>query len=390
VSNLLLYSIPGFLALLVLEALWTRRLRREARGGILGYERRDTLASLAMGVGNVIISAFTTLGAVALWSFAHQHRLLSLGEPLGWWSWLALFLLEDLCYYWFHRSHHQVRLLWAAHVNHHTSQYFNLSTALRQPWFTPITGPIFWLPLALLGFSPPQILSAQALSLIYQFWIHTETIRRLPRPLEWLLNTPSHHRVHHGKNVRYLDRNHGGVLIIWDRLFGTFAAENEADPARYGVTHDLSTFNPLRIAVHEFADIARDVRRATSPRAVLGYLFAPPGWSPDGSSLTARQLRERLPVGDGCGPSYLKTPLARGPAPAEARPGSEPACFSVPSRRRAYVAREIDLRLVAELGAASPSVARPLLEEPLALVAREARLACGARRLGAWHAPRHV
>jgi len=294
-SNLLIYSIPGFLTLLVLEVLWTRRLAREGARAVRGYEPRDTAASLAMGIGNVMISAVTTLGAVALWGFGYEHRVLSLGGHGAWWGWLVLFVLEDLCYYWFHRSHHEVRLLWAAHVHHHTSQYFNLSTALRQPWFTPITGPIFWLPLALLGFSPPQILTAQAVSLIYQFWIHTETVRRLPRPWEWLLNTPSHHRVHHGKNVPYLDRNHGGVLIVWDRLFGTFASERE--PVTYGITHDISTFNPLRIAVHEIVAIARDLRRAGSARARLGYLFAPPGWSHDGATLTARELRRRLEAG---------------------------------------------------------------------------------------------
>jgi len=291
VSNLLVYSIPGFLTLLLLEVLWTRKRLREGATGIRGYEKRDTFASLAMGIGNVVISAFTTLGAIVLWSWGYQHRVLSLGQTLFWWSWLVLFFAEDFCYYWFHRMHHQVRLLWAAHVNHHSSQYFNLSTALRQPWFTPITGPVFWLPLALLGYPPAMILTAQAVSLIYQFWIHTETVRKLPRPLEWLLNTPSHHRVHHGKNVAYLDRNHGGVLIIWDRLFGTFAQESARDPVSYGITHDLTTFNPLRVAVHEFAAIARDVARAGSLRSALGYLFEPPGWSPDGSSLTANQLR---------------------------------------------------------------------------------------------------
>ncbi len=293
-SNLLIFSIPGFLILLVLEVLWTRRRLRAGATGLRGYEKQDTFASLAMGVGNVIISGFTTLGAFALWSWGYEHRLLQLGQPARWWSWVVLFFAEDFCYYWFHRTHHAVRLLWAAHVNHHTSQYFNLSTALRQPWFTPITGPMFWLPLAFLGYPPPMILTAEAISLIYQFWIHTEAVRSLPTPFEWLFNTPSHHRVHHGKNVAYLDRNHGGVLILWDRLFRTFAAENEGEAVRYGITHDLSTFNPLRIAVHEFAALARDVRRATGLRTALGYLFAPPGWSPDGSSLTAAQLRRGL------------------------------------------------------------------------------------------------
>lgn len=293
-SNLLIYSIPGFLTLLVLEVLWTRKRLREGATGLLGYEKRDTFASLGMGIGNVIISAFSTLGAIALWSWGYQHRLASMGQPALWWSWLLLFFAEDLCYYWFHRSHHGVRLLWAAHVNHHTSQYFNLSTALRQPWFTPITGPIFWLPLALLGYPPAMILTAEAISLIYQFWIHTETVRRLPRPVEWLFNTPSHHRVHHGKNVAYLDRNHGGVLILWDRLFGTFAPEQEQEPVRYGITHDLESFNPFWIAVHEFVAIARDLRGSASLRVALAFLFAPPGWSPDGSSLTAAELRRQL------------------------------------------------------------------------------------------------
>jgi sterol desaturase/sphingolipid hydroxylase (fatty acid hydroxylase superfamily) len=282
---------------LILEVLWTARRLREGRagaGGLRGYERRDTFSSLGMGVGNVIISAFTTASAIALWNWGYQHRVLQLGQPQLWWSWVALFFAEDLCYYWFHRSHHEVRLLWAAHVTHHTSQYFNLSTALRQPWLTPITGPIFWLPLAFLGFPPAMILTAEAISLIYQFWIHTETVRKLPAPLEWLLNTPSHHRVHHGKNVRYLDRNHGGVLIIWDRLFGSFAAEDAGEPVHYGITHDLTTFNPLRIAGHEMVAIAHDLRKTRSLRDALGYMFAPPGWSPDGSSRTAAQQRHAL------------------------------------------------------------------------------------------------
>ena len=288
-SNLLLYAIPGFLLSLWLERLWASRVS----GDIRGYETRDTLSSLAMGVGNVIISAFSTLGAVFVWRLAYRHRVL---DAAGWgaWSWPILFLGEDLCYYWFHRAHHEVRVLWAAHVAHHSSQYFNLSTALRQPWLTPFTGPLFWLPLALIGFAPERILFAQALSLMYQFSIHTEAVRRLPRALEWWLNTPSHHRVHHGKNVVYLDRNHGGVLIIWDRLFGSFEAERAGERVRYGLTHDLESYNPLRIASHEWRAIARDLRRARSLRDAWCYAFAAPGWSPDGSTQTAKDLRRAL------------------------------------------------------------------------------------------------
>jgi sterol desaturase/sphingolipid hydroxylase (fatty acid hydroxylase superfamily) len=270
-----------------LERGWAAR----QKGAVRGYETRDLFASLGMGVGNVIISAFSTLGAVALWRLAYRHRLLDLGLSTALGTLLLLFLLEDFCYYWFHRSHHELRVLWAAHVNHHSSQYFNLSTALRQPWFTPFTGPVFWLPLAFVGFLPERILAAQAVSLLYQFFIHTEAVDKLPAPVEWLFNTPSHHRVHHGKNVHYLDRNHGGVLIIWDRLFGTFAAEEER--VHYGLTHDIQTFNPLRIAVHEWQAVGRDLARARSLEEAFCYLFAPPGWSPDGSSLTAAQLRRQ-------------------------------------------------------------------------------------------------
>jgi sterol desaturase/sphingolipid hydroxylase (fatty acid hydroxylase superfamily) len=271
-SNLLIYSIPAFLALLVLELAWTRRHRAER--GLLGYERRDTLASLTMGIGNVIISAFTTLGAIAVWELAHRHRVVDVTVAPPVIAGVLLFLGEDLCYYVFHRTHHHVRLLWVAHVHHHSSQYFNLSTALRQPWFTPLTGPWFWIPLALVGFTPPMILTAQAASLIYQFWIHTEVIRKLPAPLEWVLNTPSHHRVHHGKNLLYLDRNHGGVLIVWDRLFGTFQPETE--PVRYGVTKDVSSFNPLRIATHELVSLARDVKASRSIREAMHCVLGPP------------------------------------------------------------------------------------------------------------------
>jgi sterol desaturase/sphingolipid hydroxylase (fatty acid hydroxylase superfamily) len=283
VSNLVLYAIPAFIISMVLEGMWSRR-HPDARG----YERRDTRASLSMGLLNVIISAGAKFLSIPLFAVLYEHRIAQLGQPDLWWSWLVLLFAEDCCYYWFHRLHHEVRLLWAAHVNHHSSRYYNLSTALRQTLLTPLTGPLFWTPLAILGYPPWMILTAQAWSLLYQFWLHTEAIDRLG-PLELVLNTPSHHRVHHGKNVQYLDRNHGGILIIWDRLFGTF--EPEGERVVYGLTKDITSFNPLVIGFHEVAAIARDVARAPSARAKLGYLLAPPGWSHDGSSKTARQLQ---------------------------------------------------------------------------------------------------
>jgi len=291
VSNIVLYSIPLFIVAMLLEGWWTRRhATRRGTTAILGYEKRDTAASLTMGGLSVIVSAGVAIGAkllsVPLFVVLYDHRIADLGG--AWWTWIVLLFAEDLCYYWFHRVHHEVRLFWGCHVNHHSSRYFNLSTALRQPLLTPLTGPIFWAPLPLIGFPPWMVLTAQGWSLLYQFWLHTEVIDRLG-PLEWFMNTPSHHRVHHGKNLGYLDKNHAGVFILWDRLFGTFAAETER--VVYGLTTDIQTFNPLRIAFHELAAIGRSVRHAPTLGAKLGYVFAPPGWSHDGSSQTAAQAQ---------------------------------------------------------------------------------------------------
>jgi len=283
VSILIAYSVPVFLALMFGEML----LRRAAGGR--GYERRDTLASLAMGIGNVVVHALLKATTFGFTVWLSRFALFDLGN--AWWVWLLLIPAEDFCYYWFHRAHHEVRFFWAAHVNHHSSRHFNLSTALRQSWTTPITGPIFWAPLPLLGFAPLQILTAQALSLVYQFWLHTEHVKRLG-PLEWIMNTPSHHRVHHGRNVEYLDRNYAGVFIIWDRLFGTFEPERTA--VDYGLTKNLETHHPLKIAFHEFAAIARDAARARTLRDRVGYVLGAPGWSPDGSTRTARELQREI------------------------------------------------------------------------------------------------
>jgi sterol desaturase/sphingolipid hydroxylase (fatty acid hydroxylase superfamily) len=286
VSNIVLYAIPAFLALMALEIVWASR-----HPEVTGYEKRDTAASLSLGILNVGVSGVCKLASIPYFAWLYGHRIADVGRADAWWSWVVLLFAEDFCYYWFHRTHHEVRLLWAVHVNHHSSQRFNLSTALRQALLTPLTGPVFWTPLPLLGFPPWMVLTAQAWSLLYQFWLHTESIDRLG-PLELVMNTPSHHRVHHGKNVAYLDRNHAGIFIIWDKLFGTF--EPEREKVVYGLTKDITTFHPLRIGFHELAAIGRDVRRAPTTRARLGYLLAPPGWSHDGSTHTARQLRDRL------------------------------------------------------------------------------------------------
>src|SRR5512146_332289 len=257
--DLIIYAIPAFVLLLVVELLSFRYARDEE---LVGYESRDTRTSLAMGGGNVVINTVWKVAVVVI--YAGLYELTPLRMPADeWWTYVLLFLADDLAYYWFHRVSHESRVFWGSHVVHHSSQHYNLSTALRQTW-VPMTYLPFWLPLALVGFPPWMILLAQSWSLIYQFWIHTERVRRLPRPLEAVLNTPSHHRVHHGSNEQYLDRNYAGILVIWDRLFGTF--EPEGERVRYGLTTDIETYNPVRVAFHEYQDLWADMRRTRSWR----------------------------------------------------------------------------------------------------------------------------
>lgn len=274
-AELIFYAIPAFVLLLAVE-LWSFRLAADEE--LVGYELRDTRTSLTMGLGNVVINLVWKLVVVVV--YAGLYELTPLRMPADqWWTYAILFFADDFSYYWFHRIHHEVRVFWASHVVHHSSEHYNLSTALRQTW-TPMTALPFWAGLALLGFQPWMILTQQAVSLIYQFWIHTERVGRLPAPIEFVFNTPSHHRVHHGSNEIYLDRNYGGILIIWDRLFGTFQGETER--VRYGLTQNVRSFRPTKVAFHEFAAIGRDLRSTDSWRHRFGYVFRGPGWSPDG------------------------------------------------------------------------------------------------------------
>lgn len=280
--NLIHYAIPAFLILLLLELGVGAYERKD------WYQTKDTFSSLAMGIGNVLIGLVTKGLILGAYFFVYQFRLFDIG--VQWWAWVALFFAEDFSYYWFHRISHHSRFLWASHVVHHSSQRYNLSTALRQTWtgFFSVSF-VFWLWLPLIGFHPLMIAIMQSVSLLYQFWIHTEAIGKLPVPIELIFNTPSHHRVHHGSDIKYLDRNHAGILIIWDRFFGTFKEEEERP--NYGLTKNINTFNPLRIATHEWADMWRDVWKSRNWRQRIGYLFGPPGWSHDGSRQTSADLR---------------------------------------------------------------------------------------------------
>ena len=270
-----LYAAPFFVIAIGVELLVAQRMRRAAKD-VLGYaDVKDTWASLAMGVGSLLfvlpVSALVFWFATLLWPF----RIVDLGEGVV--GWTVAMIGWDFAYYWNHRLEHESRFLWACHVSHHSSQKYNLSTALRQPW-TPYSSALFYPPLALLGVRPWLILVVGGVNLVYQFWVHTEVITRLPRWFEGVFNTASHHRVHHGSNARYLDKNYAGILIIWDRMFGTF--EEERERVVYGLTKNIATYNPLRIALHEYVAIARDLRASRSPREVIGYFFGRPGWAP--------------------------------------------------------------------------------------------------------------
>jgi sterol desaturase/sphingolipid hydroxylase (fatty acid hydroxylase superfamily) len=276
-------AIPAFILLVLLE-IGVARAK-----GLSAYELRDTAASLAMGLGNLVIGLGAGAAAYVALNAVHAFRLFDIGY--AWWSFALILFAEDLTYYGFHRLSHRSRVWWAAHVNHHSSQHYNLSTALRQTWTGGLFEWVLWLPLALVGFPPALIVFEKGVSLVYQFWIHTETIGRLPAWFEAVMNTPSHHRVHHATNPRYLDRNYAGIFIIWDRLFGSFAAEEPSDPCRYGLVKNIGTFNPLRIALHEWVSILRDLKAAPGWRSYPMLLLGLPGRSIDGSRQTTDEIR---------------------------------------------------------------------------------------------------
>jgi sterol desaturase/sphingolipid hydroxylase (fatty acid hydroxylase superfamily) len=279
-----LLAVPFFVLFIVLELVALRVLetdadapRAERRAPRAGYAGKDSAASLSMGVGSVVVNlgarALALLGYTALYAVT-PLRL----DPHDWWTWVIAFLLVDLLWYSYHRSSHRIRVLWAMHQAHHSSVHFNYTTALRQKW-NPWGELLFWVPLPLIGLPPWMIFFVFSINLVYQFWVHTETIPKLWRPIELVFNTPSHHRVHHASDAEYLDRNYGGILIVWDRLFGTFREEQQRPT--YGLTHPVTTFNPFRLQYAEFALMFRQVRAARRWRDRLGYLFAPPGWSPE-------------------------------------------------------------------------------------------------------------
>jgi sterol desaturase/sphingolipid hydroxylase (fatty acid hydroxylase superfamily) len=271
-----LYAIPVFVLFMGLEILALRYLDDD-EAGAGRYESRDTRTNVLMGFGSLIVNGaariVALLGYAALYVLAPWHL-----DTHEWTTWVLAIIAVDLLFYTEHRAAHRVRILWAAHQAHHNSQRFNLSTAVRQKW-NPWWELIVWTPLPLIGMPPAMIFTTFSVNLIVQFFVHTERIDRMWAPIEFVFNTPSHHRVHHGSDPEYLDKNYAGILIVWDRLFNSYAEETHRPT--YGLTKNIESYNPFRLQYHLYAQIARDVRAAGTWRERLGYIFAPPGWTPD-------------------------------------------------------------------------------------------------------------
>ncbi len=264
-------AIPLFFLLMGMELLWSVWSGRKV------YRFNDFVANMGCGIGSQIVGAFTKAGIFAVYLAVYDNwRLFTLENSVL--TWVVTFLLIDLLYYWFHRFSHEINFLWAAHIVHHQSEEYNLSVALRQSWWQGLFSFWFYIPVAFLGVHPLTIVTVGAFVTLYQFWIHTKALGKLG-PLEWLFNTPSHHRVHHGSDPKYIDRNHAGTLIIWDKLFGTFQKEEE-EPL-YGITTPLNTWDPLRANFHYYQDLFTLAKKATRWPDKIRVFLKPPGWKPE-------------------------------------------------------------------------------------------------------------
>ena len=283
---IIIYAIPFFVFAMLLEFFVA------SAKNIKSYTAKDAFSSIAMGLGNVFIGFVSKLFVFAALYYVYENlRIFTI--PITWWSFIILFFLDDFSYYWFHRTSHENRFFWASHVVHHSSKHYNLSTALRQTWTGSFYSFIFLLWLPLIGFHPGMIIFQMSISLLYQFWIHTELIQKMPKWIELFFNTPSHHRVHHGSNPIYLDKNHAGILIIWDKLFGTFQPELKSEKVQYGLVVNIKTYNPIFIAFNEWGALFKDLNtKNISVMNRIRYLYKPPGWKHDGTGKLSTDLKE--------------------------------------------------------------------------------------------------
>ena len=271
--NLIALAIPGFFFLIGVEVLAARLMKRKV------YRFSDSIADLSCGITQQVVTAFLALVTVAGYIWVYKTFAIFEIDTGWWWAWVICFFGVDFFYYWFHRLSHEIAFLWGAHVVHHQSEEYNLTVALRQSAFQPGFSWLFYLPLAIAGFPPLMFFTLAALNTLYQFWIHTRLIGRMGF-LEHFLNTPSHHRVHHGRNEQYIDRNHAGSLIIWDKLFGTF--EPEGDEVVFGVNDALGSYNPVWANFHYYVHTWRRARAFPKFVDRIKVWFLLPGWTPEG------------------------------------------------------------------------------------------------------------
>ena len=270
-SKIVELSIPVFFLLIGIELIFNRVLKKDY------YRINDALSSLSNGIGSEIVGIF--MKAILFMAYIYifdNWKFIDMGTT--WWSWAILFMGVDFFYYWFHRKSHEINAFWAAHIVHHSSEEYNLTTALRQAWFQNSFSWVFYLPLAFMGFSPAMFVTIKAINLVYQFWIHTKLIGKMGF-LELFMNTPSHHRVHHGKNPKYLDKNYAAVFIIWDRMFGTFQEEEE-EPV-YGITNTLTSWNPVWSNFHYWSELFTLAGKCSKFSDKIKVFIKPPGWAPE-------------------------------------------------------------------------------------------------------------
>ena len=285
--NYVVYAIPFFLLAILLELAFGLAKRRNT------YRLNDSVSSLLLGTLSQA-RRFVTLGVGGyIYYLFTQHFSLPLMDASHWFTWVLAMVVYDFCYYWLHRMGHERSILWAAHVAHHQSEDYNLSTALRQTSTGFLLGWVFFIPMYVLGVPAEVVISVGSLNLIYQFWVHTEHIPKLGW-YEWFFVTPSNHRVHHAQNDRYMDRNYGGLFILWDRLFGTFQEELDEEPVVFGIRGPLKSFNPLKALTHIYSDMLRDSWRTAHWRDKVKVWFARTGWRPEDVSVLYPRTKANL------------------------------------------------------------------------------------------------
>lgn len=285
-SLLVLISVPIYALVIGIEMFYSYFSKKNL------YSAKGLLSNIYLTALNMGLDIIVRALCLMILAFFFQYSFFEWKEH-GVLYWFTLIIFEDFMYYWLHRVDHYCRLFWAVHVTHHSSEEFNLTVGFRSSVFQPLYRFVYFIPLALCGFNGLDIMFAYASTQIFGILVHTQTIDKMGF-LEYFLVTPSHHRVHHGSNVRYLDKNMGMMLIIWDKLFGTFQAEEKSDPVKFGLTKNLDNYNPITMVFHEWVNIFKDLRKGNTIKDKFMYVFGPPGWSHDGSTKTSSQLQKEL------------------------------------------------------------------------------------------------